>query len=98
MTTISLDTHLKRSEQFITASVDDALVMMSLDRGAYYGLDDIGSQIWERLEEPATPAVLCDEFAERFEVERAQCEADVLAFLQELVDEGMVEIEREDVS
>lgn len=92
MATIRLETRLKRSEQFITATVDDALVMMSLDRGAYYALDDIGSMVWERLEETTTAAALCDDMVARFDVSRAQCEEDVLAFLQELANEGMVEI------
>ena len=45
MAAISLDTIVKRSDDFITSTIDDELVMMSLEKGIYYGLDAIGSHI-----------------------------------------------------
>lgn len=98
MTTITLDTVVERSGDFVTATVDEALVMMSLEKGAYYGLDEIGSQIWSQLEEPRRVAALCDSLLALYEVPRAQCEEDVLAFLQELLDEGMVRVVSRDGS
>jgi hypothetical protein len=92
MTAITTDTTVQRAGDFVTATVDDALVMMSLEKGAYYGLDDIGSQIWEMLDEPTRVDALCDALMARYDVSRAQCEEDVLAFLQDLLDEGMVSI------
>lgn len=92
MTTITSDTVLQHSDAFVTATVDDALVMMSLEKGSYYGLDEIGSQIWTRLVEPTRIADLCEALAARYEAPRAQIETDVKAFLQELLDEGMVQI------
>lgn len=98
MTTITLNTTLERAGDFVTATVDDALVMMSLEKGAYYGLDEIGSQIWSQLEAPTRVAALCDNLQAQYDVTRAQCEEDVLAFLQELLDEGMVRVVNRDVS
>lgn len=92
MTTINSDTIIQRSETFVTATVDEALVMMSLEKGAYYGLDEIGSQIWTQLAEPTRVAALCEALAARYEAPRAQIETDVKAFLQELLDEGMIQI------
>jgi hypothetical protein len=92
MTTITSETVVCHSDAFVTATVDDALVMMSLEKGAYYGLDEIGSQIWTQLAEPTRVAALCETLAARYEAPRAQIEADVTAFLQELLDEGMIQI------
>ena len=92
MTAVTTDTTLQRAGDFVTATVDDALVMMSLEKGAYYGLDDIGSQIWEMLDKPTRVDALCDGLVARYNVSRTQCEEDVLTCLQDLLDEGMVRI------
>ena len=92
MTTITMDTHVVRSEDFITSTVDDDLVMMSLEKGIYYGLDAIGSQIWESIAQPVSVQTLCQQLMEKFEVEPAQCQADVLAFLNELLTEEMIHV------
>lgn len=57
--------------------------MMSIENGEYYGLDDIGSRIWE----------LIDTLLERFDVDRETCERDVLKFLNELDEDKILEVE-----
>lgn len=89
---ITSQTALVRADTFMTAEMDDDLVMMSLENNAYFGLDDIGKAIWELLETPTTIEALCDSLLDRYDVEPAQCRADVIAFLTELHNEGMVRL------
>lgn len=90
MASLTPESRVVRSEDFITSTVDNELVMMSLEKGTYYGLDAIGSQIWENIAAPITIDALCQKLIDAFEVDPAQCQADVLAFLNELHQEGMV--------
>ncbi|MCA9953773.1 MAG: lasso peptide biosynthesis PqqD family chaperone [Ardenticatenaceae bacterium] len=90
MATLTSASRVVRSEGFITSTVDNELVMMSLEKGTYYGLDAIGSQIWENIATPITIEALCQKLIDQFEVDPAQCQADVLAFLNELHQEDMV--------
>lgn len=90
MASLTPESCVVRSEEFITSTVDNELVMMSLEKGTYYGLDAIGSQIWENIAAPITIDALCQKLVDAFEVDPAQCQADVLAFLNELHQEGMV--------
>jgi hypothetical protein len=92
MATITMKTIVERSDDFITSSIDDELVMMSLEKGIYYGLDSIGSHIWQYLATPVPVQTLCHQLTDQFEVDLAQCETDVLAFLNELLDEGMIHV------
>jgi hypothetical protein len=92
MATLSQDSLVVRSEDFITSTVDDDLVMMSLEKGIYYGLDAIGSQIWENIAEPISVNALCHKLTDQFEVDEAQCQTDVLAFLHELLNEEMIHV------
>ena len=92
MAAISLDTIVKRSDDFITSTIDDELVMMSLEKGIYYGLDAIGSHIWEGIAQPVSVQDLCRRLMNHFEVDQAQCQTDVLAFLNELLNEEMIHV------
>ena len=47
---LSLDSRIQRSSEPMQAELDNELVMMSVERGSYYGLDPVGSKIWELLE------------------------------------------------
>lgn len=92
MNNLTLNSTIIRSDAFITSTVDNDLVMMSLEKGNYYGLDKIGSFIWENIAQQTTIGQLCQKLTEHFEVEAAQCQADVLDFLHELIKEDMVQI------
>ncbi|MFZ0429054.1 MAG: lasso peptide biosynthesis PqqD family chaperone [Acidobacteriota bacterium] len=92
MSTMSIlaQTMIVRSEQLLTADMDDDLVIMSLKNNNYYSLDAIGKRIWQLIEQPVRVVDLCRQLTAEFEVEPVQCLEDVLQFLQALEDEGLV--------
>jgi hypothetical protein len=83
--TIADTTLLSRSPTVITAQVLDEIVMMNIDRGRYFGLDDIGSDIWRRIEPPRSFADLVDGLAADYNADRAIIAADVRALLERMV-------------
>lgn len=85
---LSRETVLERVEGLLEAEIDGETVMMSIDRGEYYGLDAIGSEIWTLLETPRSVAEICAVMGERYDVEPEVCERDVMAFLRDLVSDG----------
>jgi hypothetical protein len=70
--------------------VGDALVMMDMDNGAYYSLDEIATSIWRWLEQPLTVAELLARLQREYDVSPRQCEDDVLPFLEQLYAAGLV--------
>lgn len=92
MEAVTLHSQVVRSEDFITSTIDNDLVMMSLEKGAYYSLDTIGSHIWENIAEPITVDTLCQKLMGHFEVDAGQCQTDVLDFLNDLLKEDMVHV------
>ena len=91
-TPLSLTSVVQLSGDHIAAPVDDEMVVLSIERGSYYGLDDIGSEIWRRLATPIRVDVLCDGLAEKYEADRATIERDVISLLERLVSEGLVSL------
>lgn len=92
MSKLALQDKIKRSENFMTAKVDDDIVMMSIEQGSYFSLDSIGSAIWADLARPTQINALCKRLVTRYQVEQTRCEADVLHFLDEMVAVGMIEV------
>lgn len=76
----------------IAAPVDGEIVILSIERGTYFGLDDIGSEIWRRLETPVRVGVLCDALTEKYEVDRATVQRDVLQLLESLAANGLISV------
>jgi Coenzyme PQQ synthesis protein D (PqqD) len=88
---IGLDTILSRNDDILHASVgSEEAVMMSVTAGRYYGLNAVASRIWELLETPKTIAQLCAQICEEFEVDAQTCKSEVLKFVQNLIDNGLV--------
>lgn len=81
----------KRNPDLIGATIDDELVMMSIEHGQYYGLGGVGPRVWELIEQPQTMAQLVDTILEEFEVEREVCEKDLTEFLAQMEQLGLVE-------
>lgn len=84
-----------RSEGLVATEVDGEMVVMSIERGNYYGLNDVGSRIWHLIETPLTFGVLCDALAEEYAVDAPTCKRDVANLLEKMDEHGLVWIESE---
>jgi hypothetical protein len=85
-------TVISRSPSVLTAEVDGEIVMMSIEQGRYFGLDDIGSDIWKRIEPPCSFAALIDGLTSDYEADRAAIAADVHKLLGEMVEQDVVRL------
>mgnify|MGYP005846936347 CR=1 FL=1 len=88
---IQKDAIYQRNPDLIGASIDDEMVMMSVEQGQYYGLGGVGPRIWDLLEKPHTLDQLVEQVIEEFEVERAVCEKDMVGFLEQMEEFGLIE-------
>ena len=88
---ITLQTELRRGDEILGARVDvDNAVLLSVADGLYFGLDAVGGRIWELLDTPRTVGEICTALGEEFEVDDETCRADVLGFVAELMERGIV--------
>jgi hypothetical protein len=82
---------LRRTDEHVSAPLEESLVMMDIDAGRYYLLDSVASDVWSRLAEPTPVAELIADLCSRYEVTPERCEADVLPFLTQLHEKGLVQ-------
>ncbi len=87
---IAEKTLISRNPSVLVAEVDGEIVMMSIEKGRYFGLDDIGSDIWKRIEQPCSFAALVDALAADYDAEHATIKADVTALLTRMAEQDVV--------
>ena len=90
MTTINLETRISRANGFVTAPVNNELMMLNVEQGAYFSLDPIAAKIWELIESPSIVQDIVKTLQTRYAVSLEQCQADVLSFLAKLHENGMI--------
>lgn len=89
--TLSLESTVVRSSQLMGSKVDNELVMIDLDSGEYFGLNPIAADIWEQMATPIRIADLCASLLERYAVDEARCQREVLALLQQMQEKQMLQ-------
>ena len=85
-----LDRRLKISPDAVDSAVGDETVLLLLSDGNYYGLDAIGTAIWEALKAGAEPRAICEGLAADYRVDRKKIEADVRSLLLDLEARGII--------
>jgi Coenzyme PQQ synthesis protein D (PqqD) len=87
-----------RDDEPIAASVDGETVILSAKAEGYFGLGEVGSDIWQRLATPRRVSDICAELVEAYDVEPEICERDTLAFLTKLLEDRLIRIVHDDPS
>ena len=90
--TLEPQMRVRRVDAVLNTEIDDQTVMMDIEQGSYFGLNTTATRIWAMLSEPTVIGDLCGRLTDEFEVPREQCEQQVVAFLEDLLDRGLVQI------
>jgi hypothetical protein len=76
----------------ISCELGDEHVILNLDTGIYYGLDAIGARVWDIIQEPKTVVEILDILLTEYEVEVDTCRNDLLALMQEMAAQKLIEV------
>lgn len=89
---IGLVTVVTAGVQQVSAEVDGEAVILGMDRGEYYGLDPIGTRIWQLVQSPISVEQIRCVILDEYDVAPEQCLSDLLALLNHMRAEGLIEI------
>ena len=87
---MNLEMKLTIPEQVIFRQMGDEMVLLDLESGLYFGVDGVGQRIWETFAEGRNLEEAVAVVVAEYEVEEAQAQADVIAFVRNLVDRGLL--------
>jgi hypothetical protein len=76
----------------ISSDLEGEAAILNLTSGVYYGLNAVGARIWHLLQTPTTVQDLVSALLDEYDVDRAQCERDLLTLLPQLEAEGLIEV------
>lgn len=79
-----------RNDSIPTGEIDGELVALDLDKGSCFGMDQIGSAIWQLASESVSIGQIADALTARFDVAREQCLSDLEPFVGDLLSEGLL--------
>src|SRR5262245_56072577 len=91
MSALSLSTIVSARPNQVSSRVGDDLVILDLDTSMYYALDPVGARIFELFREPTPLDVVLDKVIAEFDVDAPTARADLLALVDTLVAQRLVE-------
>lgn len=89
--TLTLNSYMKQNlEDTASRVIDGEAIIINLDSGIYYSLNEVGTAIWELADGNRTireiAKAICDEYA----VDHEEAEKDTLEVVNDLVGQGLV--------
>ena len=84
----------RRATNVHTRMFDDELVLLDLDGGDYFALNELGTELWAGLEKGETLAQIAEGIAARHAVAPDRALTDLLALCDELVARKLLVHER----
>jgi hypothetical protein len=90
MTAPALDVAFRIPDEVIFRELDGEAVVLNLDTGIYFGLDAVGTRIWQLLEERKPLRAVLDTLIDEYEAPPDRLQRDLLAFVERLDDKGLL--------
>lgn len=90
------DTTIVRTNKALVSSIEDELVMFDANAGQYYGLNNVATAVWNHLETEKTVDELAQALTTEFDISVDECRKELLEFLPELDEKGLIEVVKTD--
>jgi hypothetical protein len=89
---IGPDSIVVQDSEPIATTLDEQVVMLSVRANAYFGLNDVGTEIWKMIEQPRRVEDIWRTLAEAYDVTGETAAREVVEFLEGLLERGLVQI------
>lgn len=89
---INLDTIINKNLEIDDTDLDGEKVMMNLDKGEYFMMNEVGSRIWDIIIEPINVKGIIEALLSEYEVDEETCTDTVIEFLGRLNNAELISI------
>ena len=89
---INLETVINKNLEIDDTDLDGEKVMMNLDKGEYFMMNEVGSRIWEIISEPINVKEIISTLRNEYEVDEETCKDTVIEFLGILDNSDLISI------
>lgn len=70
--------------------LDGEAVILNLDNGYYYSLNEVGTRIWQAIDKGKSSREIIDYLQEEYQVEKRQLQNDLAEIIKDLEKEGLI--------
>lgn len=87
---IGADSRLRRRERVLVQRAAGTLVLLDLDGGQYYALDEVSARVWELCDGDLGVGAIAEKVGAEYDAPLATIYDDVVVFLEEMIGENLV--------
>lgn len=90
--TITTDSIIKIDRTLAATKVGEETVVFDDESGTYIGLSEVGTVIFDRLNEPRAVSFLIDNLRTVYDVDQETCKKDVITFLERMHEAKLISV------
>ena len=89
---LGIESRVVVSKDQVSCDLEGEAAILNLKNSVYYGLDPVGARVWQLIQEPTTLAQIRDVLRAEYDVEASQLEADIRELVEQMAEQGLIEI------
>jgi hypothetical protein len=90
MSNVSLHTTLRISDDVVFRELDGEAVILNLVSGVYFGLDHVGTRIWQLVEQHGQLDAVLQRLRDEYDAPVQTLEQDLMRLTSQLIDKGLL--------
>ncbi len=90
MSVMTLDSRVKVNDDVLFQELQGEAVLLNLKSGVYFGLDPVGTRIWQLFAEHELLAEIARTIIAEYDVAEDRCATDLLTLVGDLEKQGLV--------
>jgi hypothetical protein len=89
---LDLDATVVAVSHHVSCDLSGEAIVLDLDAGLYYGLNEVGARVWSLLQTPATVRSVLATLLDEYDVAPERCEQDLFGLIREFDERGLVQV------
>ena len=89
---VNIDSVITKNTEIDDTDLDGEKVMMNLDKGQYFMMNEVGSRIWELIEGNTPIVNIIATLTNEYDVDEETCENTVMEFLGRLKNADLIKV------
>ena len=89
---MNLDQTITFAQTVFAQEIDGEMVLLDMESENYFGLDEVGTDIWQAMQEHGRLQEVFNTLLEQYDVEPEVLERDLQDFVDKLAKSGLIEV------
>lgn len=87
---MNLNSSFKIPPTVVARMVGAETVILDLESGTYFGLDEVGTRVWQLLQQGKTITETCEALSKEYDIDRATLVSDAHDLASELLEKKLI--------